>query len=293
MLCGVQAVAAGLRPMPRSSAVEARPAVADVFVIPTQAGSGSSVLGYKKTGGAPVETITGIAQPRGLTFDAKGRLYVTDGWTHAVLVFPPGSTKPSKTVNLPTSEIPGPVAVGDAGHLWIGNAVQSGGGNLIEVDTNGKVLKTVVCPNLSSYAAVAVDHQGNAFVQGFNATQLAVDEIHHGQTTCGVLSPEFAYPGGLAITNAGDLVVTDENYSHALTYGAPTFSKIVARTMFQARSLYAFPWAISLTRDNTQIWTASRTSSLASVALWNYPRARNPLVTLNISGGAIAIAVNY
>jgi hypothetical protein len=273
-------------------------ATADVFV---RVFWGSDVVGYARTGGPPVETLSGLADPRGLAFDANGNLYVADRYSQDIEVYAPGSTSPFRSLAEPSGDQPYLVAVDGQNHLWVGNDT-AGSADIVEFTTTGSLLQTLFCKGLKdlSSGAIAADSAGNVFIQAINVHRaVVVEEIPAGKTTCAALPPKPAYPGGLTLTSAGSLVVGDNQNYDAFTYAAPSFKRIVERTNFGGGnpSGASDPAAIALTKDNTQIWTADYpgNSTGASITLFPYPHgSRKPLVSIDLSvSGALYLAVDY
>lgn len=266
---------------------------ADVFVT---AGSGY-VLGYARTGGNPVETIvTQAGGAAGLAFDRKGNLYVSDEGGVAnpadVEIFAPGSTTPFMTVVNAALAQPVRVAVDPQGNIWVANNAdkETDPGNLLEFSKKGVLLQTIACSGLSRYGGgLAADNHGNVFVQGAtSAGYLKVEEVPAGHSNCVVLPAKSVFFGGVAVTQAGDLVVGDSYRRHALTYAAPSFKKVIATTTFLGMPRSGLN-AIALTKDGAGIWTTSVAGKRA-VLLYRYARTEKPSVRISPpSPGDVAV----
>jgi hypothetical protein len=158
-------------------------------------------------------------------------------------------------------------------------------------------MEAVSCPRVNEYdGGLAIDNKGNAFFQGqirgHGKTSEVVEEIPHGKLTCKILHTESQGVtwGGLALTNTGNLVVGSWQTDEAITYAAPSFTKIIARTSF---ANIARLHAIALTKDNREIWIANEGNSPEAL-LYRYPDSKDPLVQIvGHNAGGEQIAINY
>jgi hypothetical protein len=264
------------------------------------------VEGFTKTG-EYVDTLSGVYYPDGLTFDKQGNLYVADPWLSYVAVYPPGATSPSRTIVDPDPGGPYEVALDAAGDVWVTNGItwshhfkrRDDSENIMEFGHQGYLMEVVTCPHVTEYDGGLVVDKGNVFFQGYlrksrRSYVTVVEEIPAGKFGCKQLPMRRLHDswGGLALTNAGDLLVGD-SYTHEVrTYAAPSYSQVIARTNFReegVRDLSAF----ALTKDNHEIWIANN-NAYPTVALYRYPDARKTLVTMAPTRTqAVAIAINY
>ncbi|MBV8068234.1 MAG: hypothetical protein JO113_09695 [Candidatus Eremiobacteraeota bacterium] len=290
----IPSVARGVR------ASQPRSAAADLYVITWWH---QRVLGYTDAGGTGWKEaieLEGLVSPRGLALDASGNVYVTDSYIDVVAVYAPGSAHPFATIQAPAGEHPYYVAVTAAGNIWTGNTTSSGGGELAEFSSNGTLMQTIACSEIKDYSgALAADAAGDLFVQsGSSQRKRVVEELPAGQTSCKSLPPAFSDPGGIAVTNSGDLVVADRQNYDAFTYAAPAFAKIVARTNFGGGNPHGASFAVdlSLTKANDQIWTANYPGPQHyGITLYRYPHgsSRRLAHIRTAYGAAIAVVAGY
>ncbi|MBV8068233.1 MAG: hypothetical protein JO113_09690 [Candidatus Eremiobacteraeota bacterium] len=259
------------------------------------------VRGYARTGGRRLIELTGLIDPGGIAFDFNHHLYVSDEQQTAVFVYKPGSVSPFKTIHMPASYTPFNVAVDSGGRLWVGTYYRYGPGNLTEFDANGNVLQTVQCPSMTDYTRpIAIDRKGDVFIDspiGIHQYIPYVNEVPAGQHSCKRLPVKLSSFGGLAVTDAGGLVVGDYYNFDAFTYAPPGFRRVVARTNLGGGNPHgaSFPEAIALTHGNSGIWVATESGSGDyAAALYRYPRGSSKrLVHIRLSNGASAVAVDY
>lgn len=310
VLYGCSATTPQLPPGARNQSFTVRTAqhgsnpVPQVYVSSRGCGPLLCVQGFMKDG-TYVDTLTGLVNPEGLAFDKKGNLYVADLYYGYVAVYSPGATAPSRTIADPDPGGPLLVAVDSHQDIWVTNTDsfshrfkrRDNSENIMEFGHRGYLMEVVVCPHVSQYnGGLVVDHEGNVFFQGQKRSHghdyEVVEEIPKGKTLCRQLHTQLQGPawGGLALTNSGDLVVGDWQSNEAITYAAPSFSKVIARTSFANITRLR---GLALTQDNTQIWIANE-GSTPEALLYSYPDAQYPLAQIvGYTAGAEDIAINY
>jgi sugar lactone lactonase YvrE/uncharacterized protein (DUF2345 family) len=155
-------------------------------------------------------------QPKGLTTDAAGNLYVADTGVHNdgnrnVVRIAPDGTRTTLGSGL---LFPQGVAVDGAGDLFVADNDLN---QVIKIPVGctsnscQQVLATPQCvvgqSGLCAQLGVAVDGPGNVFIASFNSEVLEVPASGGAQTV--VYSPANSHPIGLAVDAAGDLFIAD------------------------------------------------------------------------------------
>jgi sugar lactone lactonase YvrE len=175
---------------------------------------------------APVETITGLAEPAGLAVDSTGNLYVIERVTNDVKVFKPGQMTPFETLLPPTGSAFLSVAVDARGTVYAGTTSVSAGtpNGSISVYSKGATTpsNTVSDPAIQSANGIAVDGIGNVFLNyvgpvASNTLGYAVGALpvttSIGETFFHRLAIDSAsnspQPLGLTLDKNGDLVIAD------------------------------------------------------------------------------------
>lgn len=268
---------------------------AKVFVAEYTA-TADNILGYRTTGGAPLVSLTVSGYPAGIAFDQSSNLYVAtvEG---PIYVFAPGATSSFETFT--SLNFPAAIAIDNMSHVWVPGNV-SGGTNIEEFSTQGKLLQTIQCQQISQQMdQVSVDASGDVFINGYGYPNKGsrVVEIAAGKTTCSKLPREgglYEQVGGLATTSTGALVNGDFDDSYAFTFAPPAFKKVVGRTQFDNLSQ---PTAFALTPDNKNIWVGTETdqdeSNGPAAVMFRYPnpRAKKALAAIGLSYTPSSIAI--
>lgn len=124
-----------------------------------------SIATHKQVG-----QITGLGFPTAMTFDRAGNLYIVeDAMQHPeILVFPPGATSPSRTIDEAGYE-PAGVAIGADGSIYVANFCQ---GDFVQCFADGFTVKYPPSGSPTRYdvvggpATVAVRSTGQLFISG-------------------------------------------------------------------------------------------------------------------------------
>jgi len=169
----------------------------------------------------PGPTLTGW-QPLGMTFDAEGKLYVTDVSTRpqAVLVFDTAGTLVATLGKTAGFDFPNGVAVDANGLVYV---TDGNNGRLIVLDINDQVVAQVGrgagAGNLGLPRGIAIDDQGRLYVG--DATGQAVyvyATVKPGENrleylgtfgTMGAENGAFRFPNGVAVDGEGRVYVAD------------------------------------------------------------------------------------
>jgi hypothetical protein len=167
------------------------------------------------TGSAKTTVSSGLKQPYGIQFDAKGDLWVADSkggtGTGSVLEYAsPYTALPKLTI---TTDMNGPIflAFNKSGDLFVGNCggscVGSGAGNVLEFAPPYTGTPTIITTGTDGPDGVAVDGSGNLFVSNYgggNVTEYAAPYTGSPTATISTL-PERPYQ--ITLDATGDLFV--------------------------------------------------------------------------------------
>ena len=138
-------------------ALNARGAVGDIY----ESNEGN-ILRFKPVGGAPVTFASGLANPKGLVFDGKGKLFVADASRDSILFFNTidGTTGTYVAVGL---DSPVGLAFDVSGNLYVADA---GSGNVYKfIIASGA--KSTFASGVGGPGGLAFDNSGNLFVADF------------------------------------------------------------------------------------------------------------------------------
>ena len=161
----------------------------------------------------PCGHIGGFQSARGLFYDSKGDLWVTDSTARQIYEFAPGAKTPMKTLNDP-SGMPLDVTVDEAGKnvYVIDYQNENDATALVEVYENGSSVpsRTLGDPAARNGAFGAVDNQGNLYVTFMTKSNLAqVDRFAGGTGTPENLGLKLVSAGAIVTTKTGALAVCD------------------------------------------------------------------------------------
>jgi sugar lactone lactonase YvrE len=184
-------------------AVNARAAVGDIFETNEQ-----SILRFKPTGGTPGTFAAGLSNPKGLVFDGKGRLFVTDASRGLIQVYNTidglGATYASGLGS------PVGLAFDTAGNLYVAD---SASGTIFKFAEDGT--KTSFATGTGGPGGLAFDNSGNLLVADFTGGKV------YKVTPAGTVSTFVTglnLPAGLAVNTAGDLFVADSGSGAILKF---------------------------------------------------------------------------
>jgi hypothetical protein len=127
-----------------------------------------SIAEYKRGTAAPIKVITnGLNTPGAVAVDSAGNLYVANT-NQTVIVYPPGASSPSRTIQLPNQgrSSPGGLAFGPHGNLLVATFdIEHQVGNLYSVAPGSSQPVNLNLHGLSG-SALGTDQGGNIYVGG-------------------------------------------------------------------------------------------------------------------------------
>ncbi|MBV8529839.1 MAG: hypothetical protein JO104_00860 [Candidatus Eremiobacteraeota bacterium] len=241
--------------------------------------SSGYIAGYSLEGdhGMTYYTTSGLVEPEGMTSDSTGAIYVANTYGYNILKFKPPATDPVQEISDEGFHATD-VGVDSKGDIWVANLTSRsfGAGNLQEYSAGGKLLRTVTCSNLRSYAFLAIGKKDDVIVDGDSGGQSqpnSAGEVKAGATKCKPLSAiQIGSPGGVQFTNTGDVTVLDQLYSNVYTYAKPAFSKLIDTTHLSGGSS---PTEDVLMPGNQYLWTSM--GGVNGVFEFEYPYGGDPI----------------
>jgi sugar lactone lactonase YvrE len=158
--------------------------------------------------GTPITFAQGLSNPKGLVFDGKGRLYVTEAGRGTIVRF----NTPDAAGFTFASGLNSPVGIAfDAvGNLFVG---ESGSGNIIRFALDGG--RTTFATGLGSPAGLAFANNGDLFVADFSGGAIYRVTPAGAKTT---FATSLNNPAGLAYDTAGNLFVANSGNGTIFKY---------------------------------------------------------------------------
>ena len=234
-----------------------------------------------------VNTIGGLNSPQGLTIDASLNLYIANTQAQDVPVYaPPYNGKPRLLNDV--GNFPVGVAVDASGNTYVANINSfSGGGNVVRFAKGSLNGVQIGDPLLIADYFIAVDSHGHLFVDGLNGSQLGeLDESSDGGKTWANTGATLAFPGGVAIDAANEVLVDDQNTNvvSAYTCSGASCSLVRSTKLSGASNVVSF----KLASTQTDLWAADAVK--ATAVDYSYP-AGSPLETVSGFGEPIDTAL--
>ena len=176
-------------------------------------GNGNFVDAFDRRGNIVLKITNGISAPQGLYVDASRNLWVTNAYSGNVLVFPPGSSTATRTLD-DEGGVPGGVVVGLDGTAYVANISDASGFGSIGVFPPGKnkAVRRLRDPDALQNRFITIDGKGNLFVAVFKYPIQGglggrVDEYSGGQQSGFKRLPmKTGAPGGIRVHNSKLLV---------------------------------------------------------------------------------------
>jgi hypothetical protein len=235
--------------------------------------AGGFVNIYKQAGfnQAPIGQITGLMNPNGLYVDSTGNLYVANESAHQILVYPPGATTPSKTLD-DTGWDPVDIAIDTDGTVYVANLLTSAGAQpgSVSVYKNGSLTVSYLIndPNFQRVNSVALTKTHTLYVTNNLATLptgpgdiITFKRGSHGPGHLPAIKLKFA--GGIKFDSTGDFVTTDQVDPAIERY------KVGKAKPFQSLTTTGEPYRVGLNTTEAFVYVANATNS--EVDQYSYP----------------------
>ncbi len=231
-----------------------------------------TVYSGKGVNGKQVGQITtGLYNPERLFVDAHGSVYATNLGNDTITAYKPGATSPFLTistgVNTPTG-----LTVDAAGTVYCANV----GNDTITVYPKGQTTPSLTIPYFAEY--LATDAHDNLYASGS-----AVEEFAPGSTSGKNLGLP-SYPGALEVDRKGNLIVLYGSTVEYFPAGKTSPSKEVTPS--------GFPFALSLSKDEKQLYVSTETGSPFVIQSVAYPKGSAFSNKLTTDAGDWPIAVS-
>jgi streptogramin lyase len=265
----------------------------DQLVYVADPGNGS-VTGFAPWSSTAVITIpssAGAPNPYTLALDSGGNLYVENFQVGAgkILVFPPGSTTPSRTISGLSAPAFG-LAIDASGDIFVSEYTAqdvkeftpSGGG------TPSRTLSSSTSPTgINKPEGLAVDSSGNLYVANGGGT-IGVSVYAPGTSTTpsAVFHTGMSAPAQLAFDAGGNLYVSNNGGTSVTEYAPPfSSSSTVLHTFSNANTLA--PFAVAVDGSNN-VWVgATNNSGVTGVHMVEFASAGS--VKRDVSGYGAAV----
>lgn len=172
------------------------------------------VLRFQLGGGSPITFAQGLTNPKGLTFDGNGHMFVADASQGSLIRF----TLPDAVGVTFVAGLSAPIGVtfDVAGNLFVG---ESGNGSITKLAQDGT--RSVFVTGLGTPASLAFANNGDLFVSDFAGG--AIYRVTPGGTKT-TFATGLGFPAGLAFDSAGNLFEADSG-SGAIFKFAPNGTK--------------------------------------------------------------------
>jgi sugar lactone lactonase YvrE len=159
----------------------------------------------------PNRTLTGLANPSAMAFDAAGNLYVANSGGTTVSVFEPGQTMAKSTL----TELDGPIALAfdSSGKLYVANF----NGTTVSVFDPGQTTPETTLTGVSSPIDLAFDNAGNLYV--VNTDKPTVSVFPPGATSPKFTLTDQGTPSFVATDADGNIYVS--NFEGTVSVFAP------------------------------------------------------------------------
>jgi hypothetical protein len=250
-----------------------------------------------------VGRIAKLAEPQGLTTDAKRNLYVANTNGSNVLVYAPPYGKVPVLTLADTGEFPADVAVSAAGIVAVTNicSAPSCPANTGSVSLYAKG-STTACTTVSdatyNFARVmfaSFDRTGTLYIDGMNSGyQTSVGVITGGCNATSIANLGLVYtisfPGGVAIDKAGRIAILDPVGEVVDTFNPPSGGQLGEPTSTTALTGSASPLGLALLAAGKDLYTADSGGSGVSNE-YAYTAGGKPVNTIAVGGQPVGIAV--
>ena len=196
----------------------------------------------------PVSKIDGLRASLGLFVDRHRNLYVAQNNSGTVLEFAPGGSVPIKTYD-DAGHNPQAVALCPNGALYVTNV----DGDSISVYEHGSTEPTKTLVDYGTQVfSIACDRASDVFVT-IAGKQYQVDEFSADGSGPTNLPIQLAFPEGIQIDRAGDIVVANGSG------GAVEFYHVGDSTPFRSIAMPKGSLQLSFNHDDSSLWVSTGT----------------------------------
>ena len=207
------------------------------------------------------ELTSGISFPGGMWVDQHRNLWLTNQTGSAsgyILEFPPGASKPTQRIDVPTSYgMPTDIWVAHDGVLYVTNVTTYDSGDVAAYSPKTQTWTLYYDPNLYFETGVVGDGKGNIYDAGMNLHGGEVDVLHLGKQAnwqnTGI--PLLYESGEIAIDTNGNLVVADP-FKRTLQTFAPGTSKPINTISCPIDCTY-----VAFSASGKHIWSVDSSTS--------------------------------
>jgi len=258
----------------------------------------NNVVNIYNTNGKLLGQITGFTEPQALATDAKANLYVANTGANNVLIYSPPYNKTPVTLSASGWYPAGVAPFNNGEFVAVTNILNtSGGPGSVLLYKRNKLVATVQNSRFFTYIACAFDANGDLFVDGAYVhdghDEPLVGEIPgatKGKTTLNVLTTEnsIEFPGGVQVTTKNEIAIDDQEAYAIYTYNQPKDGSLGSPIATTPLSGSGDPVTFVFTQNNQDLWIADA-SNQNGVAEYAYPDGGNPVKTLPLPAGGIAI----
>jgi NHL repeat len=230
----------------------------------------NDVVDIFNSAGTLTATLTGFSQPQGLALDSEGNLYVADTNNSRIQVYAAGFNGKPTTID-DAGEAPVGVAIDSQDNIAVTNIISTsdGPGSVSFFSKGGTLLATLSNANFAKVLFDAFDRKGNLYIDGINGSgDFVAGEIVGGVSgdaiTVLTTGNTVGYPGGVAVTSAGKIVVDDQKNVAIYTYNAPVKGSLGTPIATTPLTGAGDPISIAFTRKDKGIWVADPASGGAA-----------------------------
>jgi hypothetical protein len=185
----------------------------------------NDTVGIYSTSGKQLASISGLSNPQGLAIDAKNNLYVANTGGSEVLIYASPYTKSPKSLS-DSGQYPVGISVFNNGEvIAVSNIFStSGGAGSVTVFKNGKASAPISNSSFEEDYFCAFDASGNLYVDGRQSSGATILGIilaaEKGGKTLKTITTKntIEFPGGIAVTTAGDVAIDDQDAATVYTY---------------------------------------------------------------------------
>jgi NHL repeat len=222
----------------------------------------NNVVDIFNASGKQAAQLTGFSQPQGLALDNEGNLYVADTNNSRIQVYAAGFNGTPTTINDP-GEAPVGIAIDRNDNLAVTNIITTsdGPGSVSFFNKGGTLLMTLSSANFAKVLFDAFDRKGNLYIDGVNAAGAfvageVVGGVNGKSITVLATGNTFGYPGGIAISSMGKIVIDDQENRAIYTYNAPVKGSFGTPTATTPLTGSGDPISFTFARTNKSIWVA-------------------------------------